>query len=121
MEGKPGQPSTVEDYIARYPPDVQQILEKIRSAIKAAAPQAEERISYNMPAYYLNGFLVSFSAWKRHIGLYPWTDEMAAAIPELPAYLGKATKGSVHFPLDKPVPYDLIRAIVKFRVAENRK
>jgi uncharacterized protein YdhG (YjbR/CyaY superfamily) len=112
-------PTTVDEYISQYPEEVQQILEKIRAVIKEAAPEAEEKISYNMPGYYLNGFLVSFSAWKRHIGFYPRTSEMDNAIEGLSAY--KGTKGSVHFPLDVPVPYDLIGEIVTFRVAENRK
>jgi uncharacterized protein YdhG (YjbR/CyaY superfamily) len=121
MDKVNGQPSTVEEYVAQFPVEVQEILEKIRSVIRAAAPEAEEKISYDMPGYYLNGFLVSFAVWKRHIGFYPRTSEMEASITELSAYSGKGTKGSVHFPLDQPVPYDLIRKLVKFRVAENQK
>jgi uncharacterized protein YdhG (YjbR/CyaY superfamily) len=110
---------TVGDYIAKFPEDVQQILYRIRSVIKDTAPEAVEKISYGMPGYYLNGGLVWFGAYKHHIGLYPWTSEMEAAIEGLSAYKGKETKGSVHFPLDEPMPYELIREIVQFRVAEN--
>jgi uncharacterized protein YdhG (YjbR/CyaY superfamily) len=116
MQGKKGHPTTVDEYIAQFPEDVQHILVKIRVVIKESAPEAVEKISYQMPGYYLNGFLVSFSVWKRHIGFYPKTSEMEA-IEELSAYQG--TKGSVHFPLDRPMPYELIRKIVKVRVAEN--
>ena len=118
MEGKKAGPTTVDEYISQYPQGVQQILVKIRAVIQESAPEAEERISYQMPAYYLNGFLVSFSAWKRHIGFYPRTSGMDA-FEELSTYQG--TKGSVHFPLDKPMPYGLIGKIVKVRVAENQK
>ncbi len=109
-------PTGVDEYIARQPENVQPLLHHIRQVIREAAPQAEERIGYAMPAYYLNGFLVSFSAWKRHIGFYPRTPAMDA-IPDLAAYGG--TKGSVHFPLNKPIPYDLISRLVKLRLAEN--
>jgi uncharacterized protein YdhG (YjbR/CyaY superfamily) len=109
-------PSTVDEYIARQPDHVQPILIKLRQVIKDAAPHAEEKINYDMPAYYLNGFLVSFSAWKRHIGFYPRTQAMHA-IPALAAYGG--TKGSVHFPLNKAIPYDLISELVKARLIEN--
>ena len=119
MDVKTVQPTTIDEYIAQYPQDVQQILSKIRAVIKEAAPEAVEKIGFDMPAYYLNGFLVSFSVWKHHIGFYPKTAEMAASIEELTAY--KGTKGSLHFPLDQPMPYETIRKIVKFRVAENLK
>ena len=118
MESKPAQPVTIDDYIAQFPDDVQKILTGIREAILEAAPQAEEKISYNMPGFFLNGsYLVWFGAYKRHIGFYPKTPAMQAAIPELAGY--KGTKGSVHFPLDQPVPYELIREIVQVRIAEN--
>ena len=117
MAEKKGQPTTIDEYIAQYPQDVQQILVNIRAVIKEAAPQAVEKISYQMPGFFLNGGLVWFGAWTNHIGFYPTTSAMRAYIEELSAY--KQTKGSVHFPLDKPMPYDLIRKIVAFRVAEN--
>jgi uncharacterized protein YdhG (YjbR/CyaY superfamily) len=117
MEKKKGQPTTIDEYIARYPGEVQDILVKIREVIREAAPEADEKISYQMPAFYLSGFLVSFAVWKHHIGFYPRSSEMEASIEGLSAYPG--TKGSTHFPLDKPMPYAIIREIVKFRVAEN--
>src|SRR6266540_2103172 len=116
MEGKKGQPATIVEYIAQFPEDVQQILAKIRAVIKESAPQAVEKISYGMPAFFLNGGLVWFGAYKRHIGLYPKTSTMLEAFKEeLSAYPG--TKGSLHFPLDRPTPYELISKIVKLRVA----
>jgi uncharacterized protein YdhG (YjbR/CyaY superfamily) len=119
MEGKSGHPTTVDEYIGQYPEDVQQILSGIRAVIKEAAPEAVERIGYQMPGYYLNGGLVWFGAFKEHIGFYPVPSGLEAFKEELAAY--KQTKGSVHFPLDKPAPYELISKIVKFRVAENLK
>jgi uncharacterized protein YdhG (YjbR/CyaY superfamily) len=117
MEEKKASLTTVDEYIAQYPKDVQQILVKIREVIKESAPEAVEKISYQMPGYDLNGYLVYFAANKRHIGFYPRTSAMEAAIPELVNYQG--TKGSVHFPLDQPIPYDVIRKIVAVRVKEN--
>jgi len=118
MEANKAQITTIDAYIAQFPEDVQQILAKIRAVIKEAAPQAEEKISYQMPAYYLNGGLVWFGVYKHHIGFYPRTTGMEA-IEGFSVY--KGTKGSVHFPLNKPMPYDLIGAMVKVRVAENLK
>jgi uncharacterized protein YdhG (YjbR/CyaY superfamily) len=118
VEKKKVQIITVDEYIAQFPEDVQQILVKIREVIKASAPQAEEKISYQMPAFYLNGGLVWFGAYKQHVGFYPKTSGMEV-LEELSAY--KGTKGSVHFPLDKPMPYELISKMVKIRVAENQK
>lgn len=119
MEAKNGHPTTVDEYIAQFPPHLQRILVRIRAVIQESAPEAEEKISYAMPAYFLNGKLVYFAVNKRHIGLYPRTSAMDASIPELAAY--KGTKSSVHFPLDKPIPYALIGRIVKVRAAENLK
>ena len=119
MGEKKGQPTTIDEYIAQFPEDVQQILVKIRAVIKESAPEAVEKISYQMPGFYLNGFLVSFAVWKHHIGFYPRSSGMEASIEELSAY--KGTKGSVHFPLDEPMPYELISKLVKVRVAENLK
>jgi uncharacterized protein YdhG (YjbR/CyaY superfamily) len=110
-------PATVDAYIAGFPPEVQAILQKLRLLIKETAPQAEEKISYSMPGYFLNGVLVWFGAWKRHIAVYPRTQAMLA-IPGVSSF--KGTKGSVHFPLDQPIPYELIRTIVQVRLAENR-
>ncbi len=118
MANRNSPPATVEAYFAQFPPHVQQILFELRAAIQNSAPDAEEKIGYNMPAYYQDGFLVSFSAWKNHVGFYPRSAAMDAAIQGLSDF--KGSKGSIHFPLDRPVPHDLIRKIVEFRLAENR-
>jgi len=108
---------SIDEYIATFPADIQALLETVRATIKAAAPGAEERISYQMPAFALNGNLVYFSALKGHIGLYPTSSGIAAFKDELAVY--KSTKGAVRFPIDQPLPLDLISRIVRFRVAEN--
>jgi uncharacterized protein YdhG (YjbR/CyaY superfamily) len=119
MEEKKDRPTTIDEYIAQFPEDVQQILARIRAVIQEAAPQAVERISYQMPAFYLRGNLVYFGAHKRHIGFYPTGSGIEAFKEELAAY--KGSKGAVQFPLDEPTPFELISKIVKFRVAENLK
>lgn len=111
--------STVDEYIAAFPVDVQRKLQEMRAAIKAAAPKASEKISYQMPTFFLNGNLVHFAAFKNHIGFYPVPTGIEKFKKELIAY--KTSKGAVQFPLDKPLPLALIRRIVKFRVAENLK
>jgi uncharacterized protein YdhG (YjbR/CyaY superfamily) len=117
MAGHEGQPTTIDEYIARFPEDVQQILIKIRAVIRESAPGAVEKISYQMPGFFLNGGLVWFGAWAHHIGFYPKTSAMDSFHEELSAY--KMTTGAVQFPLDKPIPYELIGELVKLRVAEN--
>lgn len=119
MEAKKGPPSSVDEYISQYPEDVQVILENIRALIKESAPEAVEKISYQMPGYFQNGGLVWFGAWKSHIGFYPNPSGTEQFKEELAAY--KLTKGSVHFPLNKPMPYDLIKKIVEYRVEENQR
>jgi uncharacterized protein YdhG (YjbR/CyaY superfamily) len=119
MEGKKDRPATIDEYIAQFPEDVQQILTRIRAVIHEAAPQAVERISYQMPAFYLKGNLVYFGAHKQHIGFYPTGSGIEAFKEEVAAY--KGSKGAVQFPLDEPIPYELISKMVKFRVAENLK
>ena len=119
MEGKEGQPTTIDEYIARCPEAVQPVLVKIRAVIREAAPDATEKMSYQMPGFYLKGQLVWFAAHRNHIGFYPTGSGIAAFKEELAPY--KSAKGSVQFPLDKPVPYELIGKIVKFKVAENLK
>lgn len=111
--------SNVEEYIASAPADVQDKLLQIRDLIREAAPEAEERISYKMPAFYLDGNLVYFAFHRKHIGLYPTSSGIKRFEKELADYVH--AKGSVQFPLDKPLPIDLIRRIVRFRVEENRK
>ena len=108
---------TIDEYIASSPKDVQAILKKIRATIKKAAPKAEETINYGIPTFTLNGNLVHFAAFKTHIGFYPTPSGIGKFKKELSVYEG--AKGSVKFPLDKPIPYALITRIVKFRVKEN--
>jgi uncharacterized protein YdhG (YjbR/CyaY superfamily) len=110
-------PKTIDEYIAGLPNDVQEILEKIRMTIRRAAPDAEETIKYQMPTFTLKGNLVHFAAYKKHIGLYPAPTGTEKFKNELSVY--KGGKGSVRFPLDKPIPFDLISKIVKFRIKEN--
>jgi len=110
---------SIDEYIMTFPQEVQKILKELRAVIKAAAPEAEEKISYQMPTFYLKGNLVHFAAYKRHIGFYPAPSGIEAFKEELSDYEG--AKGSVRFPIDKPLPLELISKIVKFRVAENTK
>ena len=110
-------PRNIDEYIAGFPRGVREILEKIRLTIKKAAPKAEEAISYMIPTFKLNGNLVHFAAYKKHIGFYPAPRGKDAFREELSVYEGG--KGTVQFRLDKPIPYALIRKIVKFRVKEN--
>jgi uncharacterized protein YdhG (YjbR/CyaY superfamily) len=112
------QPPTIDAYIAEFSPEVQAILQKIRATIRQAAPRAEEKISYQMPTFTLNGKnLAHFAAFKKHIGFYPTPRGIAAFKDDLAAY--KGAKGSVQFPVDQPIPYALIRKIVKYRVEET--
>jgi uncharacterized protein YdhG (YjbR/CyaY superfamily) len=111
-------PKNIDDYIARFAPVVQKLLEKIRLTIRKAAPAAEETISYQIPTFTLNGkYLIYFAAYKKHIGLYPAPRGVEKFKRELSAYEGG--KGTVRFPFDKPVPLGLINRIVKFRVKET--
>jgi uncharacterized protein YdhG (YjbR/CyaY superfamily) len=110
-------PRTIDEYIAGFPEDIQALLQKVRKTIHTAAPDAEEKISYQMPTFYLKGNLVHFAAFKNHIGFYPAPTGIEEFTKELSPYAGG--KGSARFPLDKPIPYDLIRRIVRFRVKEN--
>jgi uncharacterized protein YdhG (YjbR/CyaY superfamily) len=111
-----GTPQNIDAYIAAFPADVQRILQEIRSIIRTAAPEAEEAIKYRMPTFVLKGNLVHFAAFEKHIGFYPTPSGIEAFKDELSAY--HHAKGSVQFPLDKPVPFNLIRKIVDFRVKE---
>lgn len=110
-------PSSIDEYIAGFPADVQDILEKLRLTIQQAAPEAVEAIRYQIPTFILNGNLVHFAAYKKHIGFYPTPSGIEQFKSELIAY--KTSKGTVQFALDQPIPYDLVRKIVTFRVAEN--
>jgi uncharacterized protein YdhG (YjbR/CyaY superfamily) len=111
-------PTSIDEYIATFPHDLQAILEQIRSTIKAAAPEAKETISYNMPGFTLNGhYMVYFAAYKKHIGMYPVPTGDAQFNAELSVYV--AGKGTVRFPFDKPIPFDLIRAMITYLVRET--
>lgn len=116
MEAVSKAPQTVDDYIADFPGDVQEILQQIRTIIREIVPDAEEVISYQMPTYRLQGNLVHFAAFKNHIGFYPTPSGVEAFQDELTPY--QHAKGSIQFPLDRPMPYDLIRRIVLFRAKE---
>ncbi|SMO39919.1 iron chaperone [Solitalea koreensis] len=110
-------PADVNEYIASFPVETQQRLEQMRAIIQEAAPQAKEVISYSMPAFKLNKMLVYFAGYKNHIGFYPTSSGISAFKQELSIY--KNAKGSVQFPLDQPLPVDLIARIVKFRIDED--
>jgi uncharacterized protein YdhG (YjbR/CyaY superfamily) len=114
---KPEAPKHIDEYIAGYPQDIRKTLEKIRETIRAAAPEAEEKISYQMPTFTLKGNLVHFAACKTHIGFYPTPSGIEQFRKELSVY--DCAKGTVRFSLNKPVPLELISRIVQFRVTEN--
>ena len=118
MKSRKAAPRTIDAYIAGFPGEIQEQLQRLRAAVKAAAPAAEERISYRMPAFYLQGNLVYFAAFKDHIGFFPTSSGVAAFEAELGPY--KVTKGAIRFPLAGPLPLKLVAKIVKFRTAENR-
>ena len=111
--------NTIDEYIADFPEEVQKILQELRAVIKAAAPDAQEAIKYQIPTFTLNGNLIHFGAFQRHIGFYPAPRGIQAFQEELSKYEGG--RGTVKFPIDKPLPYELIAKIVKYRVAENLK
>jgi uncharacterized protein YdhG (YjbR/CyaY superfamily) len=111
-------PANVDEYIAQFPADVAGKLAEIREAIRQAAPEATERISYGTPAFYQGSRLIWFGAYRRHFGLYPRTREMEAAIEGLSACEG--TKGSIYLPLEQPIPSGLITEIVRFRLAQKK-
>lgn len=111
------QAESIDEYIAAFPKDIQEMLEDIRATIRKAAPQAQEAIKYAIPTFTLNGNLVHFGGFKNHIGFYPAPGGIEAFKKELSAY--KGSKGSIQFPIDKPLPLTLITKIVKFRVKQN--
>lgn len=111
---------TVDSYIAAFPEEVQKLLEKVRAVMKSAAPDATEGISYGVPTLYLEGkYLVYFAAFKHHIGVYPATTAAVEKVKGLPEY--KVSKGTLKFPFDKPIPFDLIREFVVYRVEEHKQ
>ncbi len=119
MENNKVRFNSIDEYIAAFPEELQAILQTVRQTIKAAAPDAEEKISYQMPTFFLKGNLVHFAAFKTHIGFYPTPSGVAAFKKEIAQY--QSAKGSIQFPLDEPMPLDLITRIVKMRVDENLK
>jgi uncharacterized protein YdhG (YjbR/CyaY superfamily) len=112
-------PETVDQYIAAFPADVKKRMQQLRKTIKAGAPNADELISYQMPGYKYFGMLVYFAAYKNHIGFYPGAGGLLEFYKELSSF--KSAKGSVQFPHDRPIPYDMISKIVKFRVKQNEE
>jgi uncharacterized protein YdhG (YjbR/CyaY superfamily) len=109
--------ANIDEYIATFPSEVQVILEKLRQTIRKAAPDATEKISYQMPTFYLNGNLVHFAAFKKHIGFYPAPSGITAFQDALMEY--KTSKGAIQFPIGAAVPHTLVKKIVQFRVKEN--
>ena len=114
---KPKKAKDIDGYIAQFPADVQAILQKVRTTISSAAPEAKETISYLMPAFKQHGVLVYFAAWEKHIGMYPPISGDKALEKAIARYAGP--KGNLQFPLDEPIPYELIERIVKLRVRQD--
>lgn len=119
MEENNTTPKSIDEYISGFPVDVQETLKTLRKVIKESAPNAEEKISWGMATFVLHGNLVHFAAYKNHIGFYPSPSGIDAFKNELSEY--KGSKGTIQFPIQKPLPYELISKIVKFRVEENIK
>jgi uncharacterized protein YdhG (YjbR/CyaY superfamily) len=117
METKRTPPSSIDDYIARFSPEVRAILERIRATIHRAAPDAQEKISYRMPSFTQNGALVYFAAFNHHIGLFPPVRGDAGLLKQIAKYAGP--NGNLKFPYDRPIPYALIGKIVEHRVKQN--
>lgn len=117
MKTKHKIPASIDDYIASFAPDIREVLERIRLTIRRAAPDAQESISYRMPAFKQGGVLVYFAAWKKHIGLYPPVSGNESLKRAVAPYAGE--KGNLQFPLDRPIPYGLIKRIVRLRVKQN--
>jgi uncharacterized protein YdhG (YjbR/CyaY superfamily) len=117
MAKRAANPKTIDEYIAAFSPEVQEILENIQRTIRRAAPSAHEAISYQIPTFKLNGNLVHFAAFKKHIGLYPPVKGDAKLVKAVSRYAGP--KGNLQFPLDQAMPYDLFTSIVKLRVKQN--
>jgi uncharacterized protein YdhG (YjbR/CyaY superfamily) len=109
--------NTIDDYIVLFPLEIQNILKKIRVNIQQAAPEATEAIRYSMPTFRLHGNMVHFAVHKNHIGFYPAPSGITNFVEDLKAY--NTSKGAIQFHLSKPIPYDLIHKIVRFRVAEQ--
>ena len=119
MKKSGARPDTIDAYIANAPAEVREVLQEIRSIVRREAPDAQEIISYRMPAFRLHGILVYFAAFKNHIGLYPPVAGDARLLKALAPYAGE--KGNLRFPLERPIPYDLIERIVRLRVKQDRE
>lgn len=117
MNTTPMTPGTVDEYIESFPADVQEKLQRIRQIIREAVPEAQETIKYKMPTYTLSGNLIYFAAFKKHISIFPAPDGDDEFNAELAAY--KAEKSTIQFPIDKPIPYDLITRIVRYRLQDH--
>ena len=117
MKKNSHKPATIDDYISGFAPEIQRLLKQVRNTIRKAAPKAQETISYGIPAFMLEGPVVYFAAFKHHIGFYPTSSGTRAFKKELSSY--KGAKGSVQFPLDQPMPLNLIAKMARFRVKEN--
>lgn len=118
MDAKIVRPATVDEYISTFPEDIQSMLQKVRKVVREAAPDAQEKISYNMAGYFLEGWLVWFGGFKNHVGMYPITDALEPIRQELSAF--KQTKGGIQFPYKKPIPYALIGRMVKLLVEDQK-
>jgi len=119
MDNRAQSYQTIDEYIALFPKEIQLTLQQLRAFIHSAAPEAKEKISYQMPTFDLFGNLVHFAAYKQHIGLYPGSSGVAAFLPKLTQY--QTSKGAIQFPIDQPLPYALIGEIVAYRVLENKE
>lgn len=117
MSSKRNAPETIDEYISAFSPEIQAILQQIRHVVRSAAPDAQEVISYQIPAFKLNGMLVYFAAFKKHIGFYPPVRGDARLEKAAAPYAG--VKGNLKFPFDQPIPFDLIKRITKFRVKQS--
>ncbi len=117
MKGPKKEYKTIDEYIATFPKPIQTILEELRQAIRDSAPNAEETISYQMPAFRLNGILVYFAAFKDHVSFFPTSSAVEAFKEKLSHY--EISKGTVRFPINEPIPFDLVKEMVRFRVKEN--
>ena len=109
--------TTIDEYIAAFPAEIQAVLQAVRQVIRETAPEAKEAMAYGIPTFKLNGNLVHFGGFKKHIGFYPAPSGIEEFKEELAAYPG--SKGAIQFPLDRPIPFDLIRRVVRFRMQEN--
>jgi uncharacterized protein YdhG (YjbR/CyaY superfamily) len=112
-------PKTIDEYISLFPEKIQTILEKLRQTIRESAPEAEEAFSYQIPTFKLNGNLVHFAAFKNHISFFPTSSGVEAFKKELSLY--KTSKGTIQFPIDQPIPFNLVRRIVRYRVKESKR